>query len=156
MFKHILVAVDGSACAGNALELAIDLARLEGARLSLRCIVDPSDAVWRVPPSPMAEQLVEAAEAGAQRVIDGALKRAADAGLDAEGFVRYGSVAREIAAQARETGADAIVMGTHGWSGIKHALMGSVAEGVLRHAPCPVIVVRDKAPLEAAAAVQSC
>jgi nucleotide-binding universal stress UspA family protein len=56
--------------------------------------------------------------------------------------VRAGNPAREIVAAARELGVDVIVMGTHGRTGLSHALMGSVAERVVRLAPCPVLTLR--------------
>jgi nucleotide-binding universal stress UspA family protein len=57
--------------------------------------------------------------------------------------VRSGSVANEIVRCAEEMSADLIVMGTHGWSGLKQLLLGSVAENVLRMATCPVLIVRS-------------
>jgi nucleotide-binding universal stress UspA family protein len=59
-------------------------------------------------------------------------------------FVPVGGSATEIAKAAKEWPADLIVIGSHGRSGVKRALLGSVAEGVMRHAPCPVLVVRAK------------
>ena len=56
--------------------------------------------------------------------------------------VRFGRAADEIVIQAKEDKVDLLVMGSHGRSGISHLLVGSVAESVVRHAPCPVLVVR--------------
>ena len=58
--------------------------------------------------------------------------------------VRIGKPHREIVAEAKEAGADLIVIATHGYTGLKHAFIGSTAERVVRHASCPVLVVRRK------------
>ncbi len=58
--------------------------------------------------------------------------------------VRDGVPWQEIVAAARETNTDLIILATHGRTGLKHVLLGSVAERVVRHAPCPVLVVRDQ------------
>ncbi len=63
-----------------------------------------------------------------------------------------GDAAAEVVRAAAETGSDLIVMGTHGRSGLKHLLMGSVAERVVRNAPCPVLTVKAPAPAPAEAA----
>jgi universal stress protein A len=58
--------------------------------------------------------------------------------------LRIGRAPDEIVAVARETGADLIVISTHGRSGLAHVLLGSTAEKVARQAPCPVLIVREK------------
>jgi universal stress protein A len=58
-------------------------------------------------------------------------------------MTRIGRAFDEITAAAREQKADLIVISTHGYSGVKHVVLGSVAERVVRHAPCPVLVVRE-------------
>jgi nucleotide-binding universal stress UspA family protein len=57
--------------------------------------------------------------------------------------VRHGRAFQEIAEAARSLPADLIIIATHGYTGIKHALLGSTTERVVRHAPCPVLVVRE-------------
>ena len=57
--------------------------------------------------------------------------------------IRFGRAADEIVIQAKDDEVELIVMGSHGRSGISHLLVGSVAESVVRHAPCPVLVVRQ-------------
>ena len=63
--------------------------------------------------------------------------------ISADFVVRFGRAADEIVAQAKEDKVDLVVMGSHGRSGISHLLVGSVAESVVRHAPCPVLIVRQ-------------
>jgi len=59
-------------------------------------------------------------------------------------LVRYGTPFAEIADAARTLKADLIILTTHGYTGLKHVFMGSTAERVVRHAPCPVLTVREK------------
>ena len=59
-------------------------------------------------------------------------------------LVRSGRSFHEIAAAARTRKVDLIIMATHGYTGLKHALLGSTTERVVRHAPCPVLVVRQR------------
>jgi universal stress protein A len=60
-----------------------------------------------------------------------------------EKAVRHGKASVQIIKMAREMKADLIVMGSHGRTGLSHVIIGSVAEAVIRHAHCPVLVVRD-------------
>ncbi len=147
MFEKLLVAVNGSACAQQALDLAISLARQDGAALAICCVVDPIPAMWASSSGPTAERAIERAEEDACAAAGDAIAKAEAFGLAVRRFVREGDAASEIVACASECGADAIVMGTHGWTGIKRAMMGSVAEAVLHSAPCPVIVVRERAQI---------
>ena len=59
-------------------------------------------------------------------------------------LVRYGRSFHEIAEAARTLKVDLIILSTHGYTGLKHALLGSATERVVRHAPCPVLVVRER------------
>jgi nucleotide-binding universal stress UspA family protein len=145
MFKNIVVALNGSACATRAFELALSLAKLEGASLTLCSVIDPMAAMWSTSSGPSAEVALAEAQEGTNRLVSDAVARARAAGIAAEGHVLHGDPAGEIVACSEKGRADAIVMGTHGWTGIKHVVMGSVAEQVLRSAPCPVVVVRDRA-----------
>jgi nucleotide-binding universal stress UspA family protein len=59
-------------------------------------------------------------------------------------MVRIGSAWQEITEIARDRDIDLIIIGTHGYTGLKHLVLGSTAEKVVRHAPCPVLTVREK------------
>jgi nucleotide-binding universal stress UspA family protein len=61
-----------------------------------------------------------------------------------ESLVRRGPAYSQIVAAARDLNADLIILATHGYTGLKHVLLGSTAERVVRHAPCPVLTVRDR------------
>jgi len=149
MFEHIVVALNDSKCAQRALDLAFSLAKTENARITICCVVDPKVVTWGSNAMPSAEAALGEAGKRAARLTTEAVARASALDIAVDANVRFGEAAGEIVACAAENGADGIVMGTHGWSGLKHIVVGSVAEGVLRVARCPVIVVRDSAELPA-------
>jgi nucleotide-binding universal stress UspA family protein len=153
--NRILVPVDFSAHSDRAVNYATTLANKFGARVSLLHVVeDPFvTGAWQaeafVPNIPeLLDELIKAA-----RTHMGELKK----GLAAHGFVVEtaiikGAPARAIVEQAATGNYDLIVMGTHGRTGLSHALLGSVAERVVQKAPCPVMTVRQTAPAAANAA----
>ena len=161
---HVLVPTDFSDTAARALEYAFEEARLHGAKVTLLHVVPPGKAtdvyyVGTVAGHPGALDPGASARVGAPwpapptRVVrddvgDAALTRLHDliphAFRDRWGAeVAVGSPAETIVRVARELAADLIVMGTHGRTGLRHALLGSVAEKVVRLAPCPVLTVRE-------------
>jgi nucleotide-binding universal stress UspA family protein len=144
MFKKIAVALDGSHCAEQALEVALKLAETERAELGVCSVVDPIMIVGTTPPSPKLDLMIGDVERSTQRLISAAVGQAKAKGVVASGEMRRGLPASEILKYAREFGADAIVLGTHGRTGVNRLLMGSVAEAALREASVPVIVVRER------------
>lgn len=150
MFTRILVPLDGSACANQALGIAMSLAKTEGAELVFCSVVDPMVICGTTPPSPAVDLLLRDVETEARRLVTTAVQRAHVAGIHAEGEMRRGVPFDEILKLAQRAKADAIVMGTHGRTGLRRLFLGSVAESVLRNAPCPVIVVREKERLSQA------
>jgi nucleotide-binding universal stress UspA family protein len=133
--RTILHPTDFSACSQHALDLAATVARERGARL-LVLHVGPAPVVslGAVPPTPE-----EYDRAG----LDAKLQAvSAPAGVKMERQLVFGDTVTEINRVAQETGAEMIVLGTHGRTGLRRLLMGSVAEHVLRHAPCPVLTIR--------------
>lgn len=147
MFKKIAVALDGSACSQQALEVAIGLAQAERAELSVCSVVDPIVVAGTAPPSPAMDIVMSDMEASGSRLVAAAVRQAQLRGLSAYGETRRGVPAFEVVDFVRRTGADAVVMGTHGRSGLRHLLMGSVAEAVLRESEVPVVVVRGYSPV---------
>jgi nucleotide-binding universal stress UspA family protein len=142
-YRRILVPVDFSPSSDHALAAALDLAGKLGARLFLLHVVPIPLPGWEVYGHEFApEQLIEKGREGAEREL-GALAAARSSGaVPIEPLVRVGMPFLEIIAAAREIGADLIVMGTHGRTGLAHVLIGSVAERVVRGSPCPVLTVR--------------
>jgi nucleotide-binding universal stress UspA family protein len=146
MFTHILVPTDFSATSDAALDYARALAAKFDASLELLHVVEGSFAS-----GPMGtEAFVTSSPAIQAALMEDARTRlsvrvTADdrARFNARTEVIAGQSARVILEYAQERGIDAIVMGTHGRTGVAHLLMGSVAEKVVRHAPCPVLTVRQ-------------
>lgn len=146
MFDRILIAVADDELAGQVIAAATGLARALGAHLALVHVVDLAIA-GSIAAAPLADggsplatqQIVEAQEGSGEDFIERAA-RMIDG--DAERFLREGSPAAEIVAVADEWRAGLIVIGTHGRGGLGRLMLGSVAEGVLREAPCPVLTIR--------------
>jgi nucleotide-binding universal stress UspA family protein len=142
--KNVLVATDFSEPSTVALEYGRELARTYEARLHVLHITE--DLRWRfaadaTPAFPADAQ--EDIEASARARVDALLTDEDRAQLHARGVVHTAvSAAESIVAYAKTEAVDVIVIGTHGRSGFSHVLMGSVAERVVRLAPCPVLTVR--------------
>jgi nucleotide-binding universal stress UspA family protein len=135
--RTILHPTDFSAPSANAFEVACALARDYGARLIL-LHVRPPDVIYGdgyvLPPDPgpIRRELLA--------MLNGI--RPADPALRVERVLEEGDPAEGIVEKARQVPCDLIVMGTHGRTGVGRLLMGSVAEAVLRRAPCPVLTVK--------------
>jgi len=142
LFKKILIATDGSKRTQNAVETGLEIARVHQSKVSAVYVVDtvtftsvPMDVTWEN----MYQLLKEEGEEAVGRV-----KAAAPAGIDVETHVLEGNPALEITKFAKDNDCDLIVVGTLGKSGIDRILLGSVAEKVVRIAPCPVLVIRSQ------------
>jgi nucleotide-binding universal stress UspA family protein len=139
--QHVLVAHDFGEAAQSALSYAIDLAE----RLKARITVVHA---YEIPVYGFPEGLALTAEtvgrirSVAGQALEGIVQRVRRPGVDIDGLLRQGAAWSEIVAAATETKADLVVIGTHGRRGLAHALLGSVAEKVVRASPCPVLTVR--------------
>jgi nucleotide-binding universal stress UspA family protein len=133
--QHFLVPLDFSACADHALAHAIGLATTLQARLTL-LHVTYLPLVMEVNSAPYQAEI----EADARRALETCLKRVHDAGVEGSIALVFGVPWREIIAMAKTQGVDLIIMGTHGRTGFEQLFLGSVAERVVRLAPCPVLV----------------
>ena len=144
-FKTILVATDFSQTSEHALEYARALATSFGGTLHLLHVVpDPVIAsAWSEAYAYDLTGLGERLRLDAERQLAEKVQTIRDVVVTTEALV--GRPAAIIGLTAAERGADLIVMGTHGRSGVTHFIMGSVAERVVRSAPCPVLTVRDPA-----------
>jgi len=139
-FKRILVAVDWSAFAARAADVGLDLARSLGAQVAFINVVDPTTAV--VPQGGYAAgDLITLAKQDSKRLLAAFRERAPVEPAPLE-FVHVGKPPEEIAKAAKDWPADLIVIGSHGRGGVERLFLGSVAEAVMREAPCPVLVVR--------------
>ena len=142
--KTILVPTDFSADAEKALSTATELAKLFGARIVVLHayhvdipVVSPMAGGYALPQG-FYEDLRSQATAQVEKLA----KEAAAEGIEATGIALQDPAAGAIAAQAESLPADLIVMGTRGLTGLKHVVLGSVAERVVRTAPCPVLTVK--------------
>lgn len=137
MSKHIVVAIDFGEPAQAALSLATELAQKLGASLTLLHVYGvptvyyPDNVSWPL------EQLGEAAQAS----LDAAVAKTRERLPHAEGKVEVGDPRERILAFATESGADLLVIGTHGRRGLAHLVLGSVAERLVRMSPVPVLTV---------------
>ena len=138
--QHFLVPLDFSPYADQALTYAIDLAKTLKARITLIHVMYIPTMV-EVNLAPYQAQI----ENESQRSLDEGLQRVRNAGLEGETLLKQGVPFQAIIDAARDTAADLIIMGTHGRTGLEHVLLGSVAEKVVRLAPCPVLVTRSAA-----------
>ncbi|MBI2389124.1 MAG: universal stress protein [Deltaproteobacteria bacterium] len=140
--RSVLAPVDFGAGSDHSLQVALDLAKLTGAHVHVLHVYQipvygfPDGAFLAGPE--IATRLSEAAQKG----LDNVVARVAATGAQVTGHLRQGNPPEEIVAAAEELGVDTIVLGTHGRKGIAHAIMGSVAERVVRTSPIPVLTAR--------------
>ena len=142
--KRLLVPVDFSEPSNKALECAARFAQQFGADITVVHVMDPIQYPrdWDYLPLVGANGQKSAVEKELRQRLQELAQQTLNPLLPATTFVRAGTPWNEIAILAKEKKADLIVIGTHGRTGLKHALMGSTAERVVRHAPCAVLVAR--------------
>jgi universal stress protein A len=140
--KVILVPTDLSESAEEALDYACELARTLGAKLHLLNVI--AVPVVGVPELGMAltSTMIDTMIKDNQSALDQLAARKAHLADIAPTLLRTGDARDVINQTAKEIGADLIVVGTHGRRGVTRVLLGSVAETVVRTAPCPVLTVR--------------
>lgn len=145
MFKHILVPVDGSSTAGQAIDKAIAVAEAFKSAVTIIYVIDPYafSGVGADFSYGQAEYL-SAATAEANEAIKHAKQAFQDHGITVTASVVEGhAIYRGILETAESVGADLLVMGSHGRRGLERLVLGSVTAQVLSHAHLPVLVVRD-------------
>jgi nucleotide-binding universal stress UspA family protein len=140
--KTILIATDGSEAAGQALDVAIDLAKETGARLQVLSVRPPRPAGRGGAGPPMLE--VEEPH-GPEHIAYAAAQRAREAGLDATPHGAHGDVVTCIVDTATALGADMLVVGSRGLGSLSGAVLGSVSHALVRRSPVPVTIVRHAA-----------
>jgi nucleotide-binding universal stress UspA family protein len=141
-FRNILVATDFSGASARALALAIELVAKFEASLALVHVYEiPVYAYPEMGFAPL--DLLAPIEETARGELNNALISVKQKVPKATATLRRGVPWREILSAIDETHADLIILGTHGRRGLSHALLGSVAEKVLRLSPVPVLTVRD-------------
>jgi len=141
--RKILYPTDFSKPAEKAFEYAVFMAASHKADLASLHVVDQLHGfthyeILAITPMEIAERMAKRAHQDLQALVD-----RVKGSVTATEAVREGKTWVEICEAAKEEKADMIVMGSHGRTGLPHALIGSVAETVVRHASCPVLVVRE-------------
>lgn len=145
VIKRMLVPTDFSPASDIALRYAIDLAIREDCGIRLLHVIDESNFTTAYADGFYVEQpqrrsgLIE----DATKRLEGLASQCRTAGVPVTIEVAVGGAARVIAETATLRGTDLIVMGTHGRNAFAHLVLGSVAERIVRTAPCPVLTVRD-------------
>lgn len=142
MFDRILIPTDGSDPARPAVEMAIDLAAVHDATLHVLYVVDQPATVSGVGEGFAGlDDLLDALEERGQQATKAVVERARERGIETRAAVRRGNPQDDILGYAEDHDVDVVVMGTHGRTGVKRALLGSVTENVVRHADIPVLTV---------------
>jgi len=138
MYENLLLPTDGSDGIERVAANAIHLARVNGATLHVLHVVDTDTVAL----DPHSKRLAAGLEAAGRASVAAIHDRAAEAGIYSVEAVRYGNPDEEILTYADENDVDIIVIGTHGRHGVRRALIGSVAERVVRNSETPVLTVR--------------
>lgn len=151
MYRHIIVAIDNSLTARKALDEAITLAKAHNARLDIMHAVDEqlvhvfhADGVT----TSKANELKHVLVSNGEELVDHAVDRARDSGVAAHPCLLrgHGEHADDLIAAAIEhSGADLLVIGSHGRRGVRRLLLGSIAENLVRKAGISVLIVRGMA-----------
>jgi nucleotide-binding universal stress UspA family protein len=143
--RSILLPTDFSACGNYALSYAASLARTFGASIICVHVIEPmvptvgySGMTEPLPIADISDQLEDSAE----RELPKLAECEECAGLAVEELIVHGEAASEIVRVAQDRQVDLIVVSSHGRTGLGRMLFGSTAEAVVRHAPCPVLVVK--------------
>jgi nucleotide-binding universal stress UspA family protein len=140
-FNRILIATDGSKYSLSAAREGLDMARFYGSKVFVLYVIDMR-ALITVNGIPVPENMYLLLEEEGKRAVRQVKEMAED--LPVETFVLAGYPGSTIVQFAKDNSIDLIVMGTLGKSGIEALLLGSVASKVIRHAPCPVLVVKPQ------------
>jgi nucleotide-binding universal stress UspA family protein len=138
----VVAAVDFSESSERAVELASSLAERFGARLWLVHVAAPDPDFAGYDAGPQTERDSRAAELRKEhRDLQARALALRDRGLDATALLVQGPTVETLVSEARRLAADMLVVGSHGRGAVGRALLGSVGAGVVRHPPCPVLVV---------------
>ena len=153
MYKHLVVAVDGSETSANALKHACSVAAAGKAQLTLVHVANPAEYMALAPEFLQQDSYEEAAVANGNAVLAEALEitNGAEPGITGVNthllLANKGAreMAQELVDYADNQGADLLVLGTHGRTGLMHLLMGSFAETVMRETRLPLLIIRREA-----------
>ncbi|QOJ23757.1 MAG: universal stress protein [Gammaproteobacteria bacterium] len=144
MYQRIILPVDGSPTSERALDEAIKFAQQQNAQVE---VVHVLEDIWYFDSENYLNyaELVDAMKGSGKKILAQAQTKLQQAGVTVETKLleaHGGRIANAITAEAKNNQADLIMIGTHGRSGVSHMLLGSVAEGVVRTAHIPVLLIR--------------
>ena len=154
LFQKILVPLDGSEHSLKALDVAIQIAKKFGGKITLvhvysvvgvpSMMPETSMVPARVPVMDASDvsRLVEVARKVASRILDDGEQRVKAGKVEVDTLLKEGHTVEEIIRVAREGNFELIVMGARGISRIREMLLGSVSDGVMHHVACPVLIVK--------------
>jgi len=142
--RKVVVAIDFSETSAQALPYASTLAKRFGAEVILLHVIQPLAVTSPYSPSDV-QNAGQAMKRRATAQLSQLCEEVFDGNVAARVAVRFGTPYDEITKAAKSLGTDMIILTTHGYTGLKSALLGSTAERVVRHAACPVLVVRQPA-----------
>ncbi len=148
MIKRILAPTDGSAVSRKAVHFAAELAKQVSASLTLLGVIDSglllsAGVSPEVSPVNIQESTEDVVRQAVQAYLDASLSDCRSQGIEVSSLIRTGHPVEQIIQQAEELRADLVVMGSHGRSALRAAMLGSVAYGVLhKDAKVPVLIVR--------------
>lgn len=155
MFKKILVPLDGSEHSLRALDVAIQIAKKFGAKITLIHVYSVSVRPAMMPePTPMStfgipvmtpaevSSIIEATRKAGSRILEEGEQRVKAENVEVEARLEEGHAVQEIVRVSKEGNYDLIVIGARGISKLREILLGSVSDAVIHHAACPVLVVK--------------
>jgi nucleotide-binding universal stress UspA family protein len=146
MYQHILVPLDGSTTAERGLREAVRLAAEQKSKLRLLHVIEDFSTLMEMSTAVSFDAMMREVRGYGEDVLSKAKAAAAAAGVAAETSLREvtrGRIASIVIDEARSSGCDLIVMGTHGRRGFSRLALGSDADLVVRESPVPVLLVRD-------------
>jgi nucleotide-binding universal stress UspA family protein len=148
MFQKILVPLDGSARAERALPVAAQIARSRNAKLILlRVVSELADVGGYMIPSVVTDNgTIEREEFEARDYLSSLAKHHMFQGIKVETLVEFGLPAQVILDTVKSLGADGVIIGSHGRTGLSRWMLGSVAQPIVRHSSVPVLLLRQQGP----------
>ena len=142
MFNKILVATDGSQYSDKALEYAVNIAKVFGAKLYIIHVVEEDKVALASSAIPITTNIIDDLVRIGNEILSRAREYAKSRGIDAEVILARGNAADKILETADKINADLIIVGSRGLKGLARFLLGSVSERVVRHSNKPVLVVK--------------
>lgn len=146
MYQHILVPLDGSTTAERGLREAVRIAAEQKSKLHLLHVIEDFPTLMEMSSAVSFDSMMREVRGYGENVLSKAKAAAAEAGVTSETSLREvtrGRIANVVVDEARSSGCDLIVMGTHGRRGFSRLALGSDADLVVRQSPVPVLLVRD-------------